>query len=446
MSAISLTRDISPPLDQRFSTELPCINANITSAYSTVLSLLKIWDLSTDPKEKESLYENANKTFEELKLYSSKKVPQIWRKEILYLETCILKKSLYNIFEWLSGGLKQIKEIEEHVLASIEPEEISQNLDTSNSYPIAEEVPFGEVYILTGRVKRIPIERASDELRRKLKLGQEIIRHTQECIPYSSNYLKRNPLIQLITDPDKSKYTHLSDSAKKIKKTINKMHTVIRESKKNSIDQLRPFFNALIKTFGIGNCEEMATFAFYHAKMERNILDPMEIVKIKDGDHAFIVIDPFSLEDSVFCDPWTGSCYPESVAHLYLRNYVRGLNPPPFCTTVEAVDPSRVQIQNHYKYYYLNCAFVATGNTKEVKTLLEKIPRYTQDKKIYQELVEIAFDAGHFDVLALLLEKGNPQTLTYFLKEEIIAATPIAEKEDKIDYELARRIFRAITQ
>ena len=177
----------------------------------------------------------------------------------------------------------------------------------------------------------------------------------------------------------------------------------------------------------------MATFALYHAKMERNILDRMEIVKIQDGDHAFIVIDPFSLEDAVFCDPWSGSCFPESVAHLYLRNYMKGLDSPPFCTTIEAVDPSRVKTRNHRKYYYLNSAFVKAGNVKEVKALLETIPEYTQDKRIYQELVEIAFDADHFDILTLLLEKGNPQTLSPLLKKEISQGTISAHLQDKIN-------------
>jgi hypothetical protein len=375
------------------------------------------------------------------------KLPISWRKEI--------KK----IAEWAGNEFFSIKKrilLEKRGLLPIVHFNKSDDVEKEDSYFVAEEIPCpfndpvkGPVYFLTGRVQKIPLENISEALRRNLDLGKEIIRYTQEHIPYSQNHLRR-VLFSSIKILDQN--PEIEKQLKGIEKIADSILDKIREDdeERGNLDAFSEdlHFCELVKSGGVGNCDEMSLFGLLYAQNEKNVDALIKLASIELGDHQFLIIDPplkspFCWEDSVICDPWSGSCFPAIKVNEHLRGYTgfaENLYPIVF--------PVRAESIRFIDYFYPNSTFdlgyLKKGDLSKVEEILKKTPKYTENIRIYIEFVHTSLDADQWSVVAFLLEKGKRSCLPKFLGEEILIGIVEAYTKNLADLPLVLKILSKI--
>ncbi|HHF7365987.1 TPA: hypothetical protein ACPSKY_001091 [Legionella bozemanae] len=112
----------------------------------------------------------------------------------------------------------------------------------------------------------------------------------------------------------------IDDLNKKEIKDLDNAQIKIRQSLIEAYPYMKGFIEAAAKSgaqYEAGNCLLQAAMAFEYLK-EKGIR-PIEIYKMVDGDHAFVVVgrpitsnprDPSSWGSAFICDPWANEIYP----------------------------------------------------------------------------------------------------------------------------------------
>lgn len=151
-------------------------------------------------------------------------------------------------------------------------------------------------------------------LRKSMETARKIIHFCNLNVPYSSNFVRRNP--------------------------------VFREGDQNLIqsilDQLDGLYwsSAYPGEKGVGNCQTLSEYGFNYAVDVLRKEDPdlrVEMAYIERGDHVFLVINRVASvpieyyagwgPEAVICDPWSGSYYPAGYLPDFLYDFIGLLHP-----------------------------------------------------------------------------------------------------------------------
>jgi hypothetical protein len=240
----------------------------------------------------------------------------------------IKKKSKYRRSQPLSGNQRILQEISslEKIEKSLPFEKQPDNdncyftaVTKEYFYVLPYTLQFQSVKTLTGKfIPHLIPEEASDELRKNLATAKSIISYVHNAVPFSSNYFERSKLF--------TPNYYDQNCLLPLKGVISTSLDLVRE--KNSSDKsLKSNVEKIIK-YKTGNCDEMSKVGYYVARDNA----PVEIVKIRGGDHIFLIIgrnQASQLSDyknwgsqAAICDVWTGAYYPASEIEKYLLDYV----------------------------------------------------------------------------------------------------------------------------
>lgn len=180
------------------------------------------------------------------------------------------------------------------------------------------------VQVIDGSLKEIISERDSPEFNKNTKIAKDIIRHVQQTIPFSSNYINRSRISTTLSN--------LSDS----KKIFEFLQGIVDNLKSSTRGQTLEKTAESAANGQVGNCREMAAVGAVYGK---TLGASVTVCSIRGavGDHMFLVIGRdknLPLEhssyagglawgkDAVVCDVWSGACYPAEELNKYLLDYV----------------------------------------------------------------------------------------------------------------------------
>lgn len=179
-----------------------------------------------------------------------------------------------------------------------------------------------KITYLSGGVCEVPSTGGSEELKSHIQLAKKIIEYVDKTVPFSANYPQRSRIFRLHDD------IHFQS---KMFKIINKGLTDLRKNLKSTGSCLEKE-DELAKEYKIGNCDELSIVGYQYGQSLQSNENQIEIFKILNGDHVFLVIgrDKRSLvhdfskwgPSSVVCDVWTGACYPGTEIENHLLNYI----------------------------------------------------------------------------------------------------------------------------
>jgi len=263
----------------------------------------------------------------------------------------------------------------------------------------------------------IPNNNISDALQNNLTLAYEALVFALSNIRYSSNFVNRED-----TGFNSDMYT--KDVFDNIVDSLNDCcENIARESKDPYFEEkfmkrnLPEFSNQFVRSwitdklsqqFGIGNCEELATEAFFYLLKKKHPHLRVELMSFNKpgGDHAFVVLGrkPGSDEndvstwgdEAVICDPWARKIFPASLAKKYLQNYIE-LDCSTGLPNLEAYHPLKHQIKVIVSNTMSTKEFLASSVLKEkaeVGSLLNKFnhaSNYEEKKQIALKILNLPY-------------------------------------------------------
>lgn len=190
---------------------------------------------------------------------------------------------------------------------------------------------FKNIEVLTGGISELQLKDDSQILRKHILISKKIIEYVHRTIPFSENYLLRSRIFRLCNQDD--------PILPKVKNIIDFVADVsFTECKESEINVANVSF--VTQKHRVSTCFGMSVVGFSFAvdflkssseylKLEK--LPSIELYKIRNGDHSFMVIgrDQNSApndylkwgSDAVICDVWTGACYPANEVENYLYSY-----------------------------------------------------------------------------------------------------------------------------
>jgi hypothetical protein len=286
-----------------------------------------------------------------------------------FLDSFIVASSVYDVADITDGKVRSLTSQNELFLAS----GCSREKLGERNCPIA---------FLDGAVVAVSLEgelQENSSLQKNLRIGLQTIKYTQETIPCSGNHMQRVTAIAAVNHKMQSKSPgqkrrHRDDEEGYLSKrgktddenrevVIAKMRETLGNNRRQAMDAESfqmddQLATSLAKKSGIGNCCEMAMTGYEYIR-DTFPDKRVEIVKIVNGDHVFLVIGReeqqplnqgfllsgleaiFQIANKIFmkntktvdldyrtwksdvvvCDPWSGSCYPASKINQYLMDY-----------------------------------------------------------------------------------------------------------------------------
>ncbi len=415
-----------------YNSHLPYIDAPLLASYQIVCKLLK------DLIPHESIFY----TFQNLRLIFTRNdalfpykkllstihfiqqkypdLPKDWRKEIEKIHSWVSEHLLLTKTNILEKDFQALKKAERFYFGSTKVKETSDFIYVKNTYFVTEKEPakFKNSYTLTGKIKRVILNSPiSIGLQKDLKLAHEIIEYVNSCIKYSSNHPLRNPLLSL--------------KNKKIKELDEKIHAVFFKTETYMIFGHSTYYNKhskkLLELSGLSNCRGMSLLGLLYAR-KKSATSSVKLVSIKQGDHFFLTIN-----DAIFCDPWTKSYSPIGETD-HVLDYI-GFDLNLYRPVVKIVPLSQIEsIYTKDPFFLLHADQnqIELGNFKAVEEFLELNPVYTRDIGTYNDFLQRALDYSHPEILALFLQKGNPKNIYPILRHEILSFTMHAYKTKSI--------------
>jgi hypothetical protein len=189
-------------------------------------------------------------------------------------------------------------------------------------------------HVLTGEVEHVNFECRSSKLLDHIQFAKSIIDYVQKTVLFSENH------------PQRSEAIRLNDDLLDVQSKIQSIDTAVDYVQETADDDapLEKLENAarLAEKYSVGNCTEMSCVGFVYAQQLNNQRlrdgkEPISVykVRIENGNHQFLVVGLTSKEipddrnwplETVFCDSWSGSCYPASQRALYLKDFVKGID------------------------------------------------------------------------------------------------------------------------